>query len=392
MRAQATGFVLGALAVLTGCAPAVRVPPPASAPADAVKLIGTTSLGADAQMAGLRIGGVSGIDFDPASRRWYMISDDRSEHGPARFWTLQIAYDAGRAPVVDILAVHPILTGAGTAFPAPGTGQEASDAESVRFSPRDGLLVWSSEGDARDGFGPAVRRMDTNGTAQGALPLPRSLARSPDASRGPRPNLSIEGLTFATDNHALWASMEAPLLQDGPLPDRAHGALARLSRLAYPSGRLLGQYAYPLDPIGPYPTGRLADNGISEILSLDPDHLLVLERSGIQQGDGDFHYRARLYCASWRGASDVAALRSLHGATTRPMRKSLVVDLAQVLPGPVDNVEGMALGPMLPDGHASLVLVTDNNFSPRHQTQFTALEIEAGQSRKAITAALCKRT
>ena len=37
---------------------------------------------------------------------------------------------------------------------------------------------------------------------------------------------------------------------------------------------------------------------------------------------------------------------------------------------PLDNVEGMAFGKKLPDGRRSLVLVSDNNFSPAAFTQF----------------------
>jgi len=34
------------------------------------------------------------------------------------------------------------------------------------------------------------------------------------------------------------------------------------------------------------------------------------------------------------------------------------------------NVEGITLGPTLPDGRQSAVLVSDNNFSPSQLTQF----------------------
>ena len=37
---------------------------------------------------------------------------------------------------------------------------------------------------------------------------------------------------------------------------------------------------------------------------------------------------------------------------------------------PLDNVEGMTFGPSLPDGRRSLILVSDNNFSPAAFTQF----------------------
>jgi hypothetical protein len=45
------------------------------------------------------------------------------------------------------------------------------------------------------------------------------------------------------------------------------------------------------------------------------------------------------------------------------------------MPNFIDNVEGITLGPILPNGHQSIILVVDNNFSPLEKTQFFLLEI-----------------
>jgi len=50
-------------------------------------------------------------------------------------------------------------------------------------------------------------------------------------------------------------------------------------------------------------------------------------------------------------------------------KKTLLLDL-DALGLPLDNIEGMAFGPDLPDGRRSLLLVSDNNFSPAAFTQF----------------------
>lgn len=57
----------------------------------------------------------------------------------------------------------------------------------------------------------------------------------------------------------------------------------------------------------------------------------------------------------------------------KPVRKTLVTDLSDV-PGlrRVDNVEGITLGPRLPDGRRSVLLVSDDNFSSTQTTQFLA--------------------
>ena len=40
-----------------------------------------------------------------------------------------------------------------------------------------------------------------------------------------------------------------------------------------------------------------------------------------------------------------------------------------------DNIEGITLGPILPNGNRSVILVSDNNFSPTQQSQFMLLEL-----------------
>jgi hypothetical protein len=52
-----------------------------------------------------------------------------------------------------------------------------------------------------------------------------------------------------------------------------------------------------------------------------------------------------------------------------PAQKTLLFDL-DTLGIPLDNVEGMTLGPTLPDGRRALVLVSDNNFATSQFTQF----------------------
>jgi hypothetical protein len=358
-------------------------------PAPPLRLIDHIALPSGAIADGYQMGGISGIDRDPRDGRWYLISDDRSQHGPAHFFVATIDYDIDRPLRLVVEKAVPLLSETGATFPMPGTGREASDGESIRVDPDGGRLIWSSEGDAGDGFGPAMRTMKRDGSGGRVMPLPGMFAFDPAGKSGPRPNLSIEGLTFAPVSKALWFSLEAPLFQDGPVASARSGADIRLTRLAA-DGTIGAQYAYPLGPIGPVPPGRLADNGVSEILAIDDTHLLVLERSGQEQDDHDFRYHVRLYCADLARGSDIRALPTLAGASYRAVAKHLVLDFA-TLPAPrVDNVEGMGWGQTLSNGHASLVFATDNDFSPHRATQFLAFELNAGPGRAARVHALCR--
>ncbi len=58
------------------------------------------------------------------------------------------------------------------------------------------------------------------------------------------------------------------------------------------------------------------------------------------------------------------------------MTKNLLADLsAMPQVRNLDNVEGITLGPKLSDGRQSVVLVTDDNFSPTQMTQFYAFAL-----------------
>ena len=82
---------------------------------------------------------------------------------------------------------------------------------------------------------------------------------------------------------------------------------------------------------------------------------------------------ARVYRANIAGADDViGSVRHCAGPPVADDEKGhCVVDLTSDSGiGHLDNVEGITLGPKLSDGRQSVVLVTDDNFSPRQMTQF----------------------
>jgi hypothetical protein len=55
------------------------------------------------------------------------------------------------------------------------------------------------------------------------------------------------------------------------------------------------------------------------------------------------------------------------------MSKTLLLDLTE-LGIPMDNVEGMTFGPSF-EGRPTLILLSDNNFSPTQFTQFVAFSV-----------------
>lgn len=371
---------LVACAATTDPAPLPTAPRPHVAAADAtadftVRLIGLRILDTAPSFGGTRVGGLSGIDYDAAADRYYLVSDDRSRHAPTRFYTARLAIDADGFHDVALQTVVTLLRPDGLPYAV-----DEADGEAIRFDATTNSVWWSSEGGRRVDAGrvsavdPFVRRNALDGRALGEVPLD-PMFRFGTPGRGPRGDLVFEGLSLSPDRQSLWVAMEAPLRQDGPVPTVASGAWTRLSlhRRAADGGfgALAAQYAYPVDPIpGGAWTSLHRQNGVSEVLAIDDDRLFVLERA-LTLGAG---WRIRLYEAERTGATDVAAVDALAGAAFVPMTKRLVLDF-DTLGVRIDNLEGLCFGPTLANGHRTLVLVSDDNFNPGETTQFLAFEL-----------------
>lgn len=352
------------LALAIGLATSVLAVAPAGAAAPPrLDLLGAYEVPKDLALDGAPFGGVSGIDYDPRAGDWLMISDDRSDKASARFYRVRLSYDARGVSAFRLNRSVALRGEDGKAFPPTASlAGERADAEALRLDPSNGQIVWASEGDPARGFDPALRRMSVDGAPSGRVPLPTSLAFDPHGQSGARANQTIEGLSFSPDGRSLWISMEAPLIQDGPVSSVRAGGLTRLTRLDR-KGRVLAQYAYRLDPIQAAPRdGLRADNGISEILAVDDHRLLVLERSGVEVRKGHFVFHCRLYLVDIRHARDVAGRESLAGAPVRPLAKRLLVNFAKLERVDAGNLEAMAWGARLKDGRRTLVLMSDDNF------------------------------
>lgn len=326
-------------------------------------------------MPGVPYGGISGIDRDPRTGLWYLISDDRSQRGPARFLTARIAVDTNGIHAVDLLSAVALRDGDGAIFPPSGRGRPAMDAEALRLDPFTGDLFWTSEGDPAAGDDPRLMQSGTDGGFIRTLPLPPAWRFDPAGGQGPRPNMTLEGLALARDGD-FFLAMEAPLMQDGPIPTPDHGGWTRISRLSR-DGTLRAQYAYRLDPIPARPAGKFADNGISEIALLDDERLLVLERAGIQAADGQFEFDIRLYLADLAGAGDISQVASLEQVPpARPVDKRLLFGFDRLEGRGPDNLEAMALFTDPSTGQCLLLLASDDNFHPRQRSHFLLFAVD----------------
>lgn len=135
------------------------------------------------------------------------------------------------------------------------------------------------------------------------------------------------------------------------------------------------EFLYPTQPVAPFLnlTGKFA-SGLPDIFALDNQgHFLSVERSFIGLG-----FAVSLFQFSLQGADDIHNIDSLLAVDSKnikPVQKKLLLDL-RTLDVVLDNIEGLTLGPKLPDGQRSLILISDNNFNSLQRTKILAFKIK----------------
>ncbi|MDQ2864514.1 MAG: esterase-like activity of phytase family protein, partial [Bacteroidota bacterium] len=167
------------------------------------------------------IGGLSGIDYDPKQQVYYLISDDRSQENPARFYVAKIFINADKIDSVGFIDTKFLKNNVGKLYP--NSHQDpfrTPDPEAMRYNQKRNTLVWSSEGERivrTDKIvleNPAVTEINTDGNYIDTFTLPPQLHMHSTES-GPRQNGVFEGVTFTDNYKTLFASVEEPLYNDG---------------------------------------------------------------------------------------------------------------------------------------------------------------------------------
>ena len=340
----------------------VAAAPTQAAPSTQLQFLGQQIFPTSTQFHGTTFGGLSSITYDERRHVFYVLSDDQAN---VRFYTLRIGVGLA-GPAVEILAVTTLRDAAGQPF-----ATATVDPEGLTLTKDDTLIV-TSEGFANRLIDPWIREFGLDGRQIGELPLPAAFLPNAEGTRGVRLNLGFESAAVAPNGRFLFTGTEGALAQDGPPATVAAGSPARILRYNLQHGELDRQYVYWTDPIAepPVPATQFAVNGLVELLPLNNQFLLSMERS-FSVGAPDTGNTIKLYEVSLHGADDVNGFDSLATllGTIEPVEKTLLLNL-DVLGIPLDNIEGMTFGPKLPDGRRSLVLVSDNNFSPAAFTQF----------------------
>ncbi|QIR39370.1 esterase-like activity of phytase family protein [Tolypothrix sp. PCC 7910] len=336
-----------------------------------IEFIGEATIPKGLAVQNTLVGGLSGITYDAQNNIYYAISDDRGNKAAARFYTLKIDLSQGslKNDGVAIVGVSTLLNESGKKF-APGT----SDTEGIAFTNKKTVFI-SSEGDSGELTNPFIKEFSlSNGKAIATLPIPNKFLPDKNGQSGIRNNLAFESLTITPDTNKLFTATENALIQDGPAAQPNISTPCRILQYNLLSKQLEKEFLYSTEPISPFFnfTGKFA-SGLPDLVALDNQGtFLTLERSFTGVG-----FAVLLFQVSLAGADDIHNIDSLLNVNQKikPVQKKLLLDL-RGLDVLLDNIEGLTLGPILPDGQRALILVSDNNFNAIQRTQILAFKLK----------------
>ena len=301
---------------------------------------------------------LSGIAWDEARRTAWAVGDEVPRivglvpDEDLRSWTF--------GPSVDVDITNPV-TGA----------REVLDLEGIVVAP-DGFVVCSENG-------PRVFEVDRGGRLRKEIAVP---PRFLDGRR----NKSVESLTRSPSGRYLFVTSEVALHGDGDGATARLGTRVRIVRVDA-LGTPTTEHLHITDPA----PDEGWDWGVADLAALGDDDLLVLERGWkADVGNAARIYRVKLDERSLcTGTAGLAATRSLAKwlwVDVGDLRATLAPPVHQPQPNPLlDNYEGMSLGPRLPDGRSSLILVSDDN---GHAEQIARILVLAFRSARGSSARL----
>ncbi len=336
-----------------------------------------------------QLGGFSALEYSGKDNLFWVLSDrgpaDGAASYPCRLHLISLDLNASlksiQPKVIQTILLKDesgrALLGSLSAIPkARHDRGQALDPEGLRLLP-DGDFAISDE------YGPAIDRFSKSGVRKSSFSLPRwmDLTREPSlaqATEGAMPNRGLEGLALNESRTRLLGVMQGPLIQDSyPVKEKRYGKHARIVEVGLDANSQknpnMTQYLYPLTDI---------KTGISEILAVDNDRYLILERDSEK---GKKAATKAIYLIDLKNATDVAGKKQIPSGELppdiRPASKEIVIDLLDDRFGwngvmAPEKPEGLAWGPQLPDGRRSLWVCFDNDFQSDVDSLFFLFAID----------------
>ncbi|MEO1466161.1 MAG: esterase-like activity of phytase family protein [Cyanobacteria bacterium J06633_1] len=320
------------------------------------------------------MGGLSALAYNRELDVFYVLSDDRGKRSPARYYTFKLEVEQQQQQL-KIASFEP--QNVTILFDEEGKKYKKGkiDPEGLAISPRNTVYI-SSEGNPSKDVKPFIAEYElSTGKKLSSLPMPQRYLTD-EKSQGIQDNSAFESLTInrtglPEDPFRVFTATEAALLQDESFEGEEQSRIRFLHYVVNPVGEpiIVSEYLYLLDPT----PVEVISSGLTELLALPTEgYFLSLERSYGFMGAG-----AKIFQVVVGNATDTSNIRSLRGdlGQIQPLRKELLLDL-QDLDIYLDNLEGMSIGPRLPDGSKSLLLISDDNFSDEQVSQLLLFRLK----------------
>ena len=309
------------------------------------------------------VGGLSGIDFYQGA--YYLACDDTDT---PRIY--EASFDIENYKISNVSIDKAILIKDPSDF---------LDIESIRVDPKTSQILLTSEGQINRQKDPVFIAVNSEGEIVTRYKIPEAFHAN--SLQKPRDNATLEGLCLSFNKKGFWLGMELPLVMDGLEPRlTTTKSPVRITYINSKTKKPEKQFGYLLDPVAKKPKSSFMINGLTDLVEYDTDMFLVIERS-YSSGLGNQGNTIKIFKVNAAMATNTLHMNSLKDAEYIPAKKELLFNFEhlrdQLTDNSIDNIEGITFGPMLPNGHKSLILVSDNNFNRQEKqlNQFILLEL-----------------
>jgi len=332
-----------------------------------LELYAQTSLAPKLTLGNEKVGGLSGMFLEDT--KLIAVSDDRGKLGPSRYYELELKISVGKLDLTLKKAQH--FKDVPPAW--------ILDLEGLAPL-KNGDLLLTTEGDNNKKPRALPHLFVTNhqGVFKSEIPVPDKFLPETTGlqTKGIENNKGFEGLSVHPGGQGFFLMNEYPIMTDQGDDDSSFWLRLVEFLKDKDSFKAKAEYAYKLSRAPKNANGAELFRGVSEILSLSDGKLFILER-GARLSKAGIAYSGALYLVDITGAQDVSGVKNLSEGKSVSLKKELLVDFEELLKTQtLENFEALSLGPILPDGRKSLLVLSDNNFSSKEKSTLLVFAIK----------------
>lgn len=336
--------------------------------AEKLRLIAEQNMPTGEKFKETEIGGLSGIVYDSKKNRLLAVSDDKSTVNNARFYEFDFSL-SDKSFSVKPAEIVTLKNKDGEPF-----RKMAVDFEGITLVGDEVLIVSEGGLNRMPTIFPEIIRFTRDGNYKDNLDVSDKFfpSKEIELKKGQRDNLALEALSTTKDGKFVFVGSEEALLQDGRTSTPSFASTARI--ILYSDLKPIKEFAYTLEKVPSIAVGGLTvgENGLVDIAAIDENNFYSLERSFLPLAKKTVIRIFKNHIDE--KTSDISKMDTISKLKVTPVTKFLISDLSE-FPIKTDNVEGLCFGPLLANGHQTLIAVSDNNFSKSQRTEFLAFEI-----------------